>query len=239
MSRRTILRTVIGIAISGVAIWILAGSVDLPRAFDVLRTANPAWILLMVGTVFLDVGARGARWQALLRPIKHRPVPPGARLHVPGLPREQRPAGAARRAGPEPRAGRGRGHQPRDGAGHGRRRAHRRHRHRRRVGRPRGRGPRRRRHDVDRGGPGRRVRRPARRRSDRRDRQPPAPRRRPRHGGRRAVPADPRAGAGVSATGWPWRPGRACSVERCSSARRPGPPRSPRSSPARRRSAST
>ena len=30
MSRRTILRTVIGIAISGVAIWILAGSVDVP-----------------------------------------------------------------------------------------------------------------------------------------------------------------------------------------------------------------
>ena len=73
MSRRTILRTVIGIAISGVAIWILAGSVDLPRAFDVLRTANPAWILLMVGTVFIDVGARGARWQALLQPIKHVP----------------------------------------------------------------------------------------------------------------------------------------------------------------------
>jgi uncharacterized protein (TIRG00374 family) len=73
LSRRTILRTAIGIAISGVAIWILARSVDLPRTFDVLRTANPAWIALMVGTVFIDVAARGGRWQALLAPIKRLP----------------------------------------------------------------------------------------------------------------------------------------------------------------------
>ncbi len=73
MSRRTILRTVLGIGISGIAIWILARSVDVPRTVDVLRTANPAWILLMLGTVFLDVAARGARWQALLAPIKGLP----------------------------------------------------------------------------------------------------------------------------------------------------------------------
>src|SRR5688572_33183623 len=73
MSRRTILRTVLGVAISGIAIWILARSVDVPRTVDVLRTANPAWILLMVGTVFLDVAARGGRWHALLLPIKRLP----------------------------------------------------------------------------------------------------------------------------------------------------------------------
>ena len=73
LNRRTVLRTAIGIAISAVAIWILARSVDLPRTFDVLRTANPAWILLMVGTVLLDVGARGGRWQALLTPIRRLP----------------------------------------------------------------------------------------------------------------------------------------------------------------------
>ena len=73
MSRRTILRTVLGVAISGVAIWILARSVDVPRTVDVLRTANPAWILLMVGTVFVDVAARGGRWHALLLPIKRLP----------------------------------------------------------------------------------------------------------------------------------------------------------------------
>ena len=73
MSRRTILRTVIGVAISAVAIWILARSVDLPRAVDVLRTANPAWIVLMLAMVFLDVAARAGRWHALLRPIKRLP----------------------------------------------------------------------------------------------------------------------------------------------------------------------
>ena len=73
LNRRTVLRTVLGIAISGVAIWILARTVDLPRTVDVLRTANPAWILLMLGTVFLDVAARGGRWHALLLPIKRLP----------------------------------------------------------------------------------------------------------------------------------------------------------------------
>ena len=73
MNRKTVLRTIIGLAISGVAIWILARSVDVARTFDVLRTANPLWILVMVGTVFLDVGARGGRWQGLLDPIKHLP----------------------------------------------------------------------------------------------------------------------------------------------------------------------
>ena len=73
LNRKTVLRTIIGIAISGVAIWILARSVDVPRTVDVLRTANPIWILVMVGTCFLDVGARGGRWQALLAPIKHLP----------------------------------------------------------------------------------------------------------------------------------------------------------------------
>lgn len=73
LSRRTLLRTAIGIAISGIAIYVLIQSVDLRKTADVLRTANPAWILVMVGTVFLDVAARGARWQALLEPIKRLP----------------------------------------------------------------------------------------------------------------------------------------------------------------------
>jgi uncharacterized protein (TIRG00374 family) len=73
LNRRTILRTVIGLAISAVAIWILLNSVDVPKAADVLRTANPLWILVMVGTVALDVAARGARWRALLAPIRQLP----------------------------------------------------------------------------------------------------------------------------------------------------------------------
>lgn len=73
MNRRTILRTAIGLAISAFAIWILANSVDIPRAIDVLRTASPLWILVMVGTVAVDVAARGARWRALLAPIRRLP----------------------------------------------------------------------------------------------------------------------------------------------------------------------
>ncbi|MGK2851593.1 MAG: lysylphosphatidylglycerol synthase transmembrane domain-containing protein [Candidatus Limnocylindrales bacterium] len=73
MSRQTILRTAIGLAVSAAAIWVLASTVDVPRAIDVLRSANPLWILVMLGTVFVDVGARGGRWRVLLAPIKRIP----------------------------------------------------------------------------------------------------------------------------------------------------------------------
>ena len=73
MNRKTVLRTVLGIAISVVAIYILLGQVDIARTMDVLRTANPLWILVMVGTCFLDVASRAARWQALVEPIRHVP----------------------------------------------------------------------------------------------------------------------------------------------------------------------
>ena len=71
MNRKTVLRTILGVAISVVAIYILLGQVDIARTFDVLRTANPLWILVMVGTCFLDVASRGARWQSLIEPIQH------------------------------------------------------------------------------------------------------------------------------------------------------------------------
>lgn len=73
MSRQTILRTVIGLAVSAAAIWVVLSSVDIPRAIDVLRSANPLWILAMLGTVFVDVGARGGRWRVLLASIKRIP----------------------------------------------------------------------------------------------------------------------------------------------------------------------
>jgi uncharacterized protein (TIRG00374 family) len=72
-SRSTLLRGALGIAISVAAIWILFHSVDVPATLAVLGRANPAWIGLMIGTVFLDVAARGARWRALLAPIAPLP----------------------------------------------------------------------------------------------------------------------------------------------------------------------
>jgi uncharacterized protein (TIRG00374 family) len=73
VSRRAALRAFLGVGISVGAAWILLQSVDVPAAIDVLRTAAPGAIALMVGTVFVDVAARGARWRALLAPI--RPLP--------------------------------------------------------------------------------------------------------------------------------------------------------------------
>ncbi len=69
LSRRVVLRSLLGLAISFVAIWLLLGAVDLPAALRVLSTAQPAWIVVMVGSVLIDVAARAGRWQALLAPV--------------------------------------------------------------------------------------------------------------------------------------------------------------------------
>jgi uncharacterized protein (TIRG00374 family) len=75
LDRGFLLRAAIGIAISVGAIWILLRSVDVGAAIDVLRRANPAMVGLMVVSVFLDVAFRGARWRALLAPIRALPYP--------------------------------------------------------------------------------------------------------------------------------------------------------------------
>jgi hypothetical protein len=56
-----------------VALWLLVRSVDIAAAFDVLKSASPAWIGVMLVTTTVDVGARGARWRALLAPIAPLP----------------------------------------------------------------------------------------------------------------------------------------------------------------------
>jgi len=53
ISRNALLRGTVGIAISAIAIWILIQSVDIAAAFDVLRTASPAWIAAMLVTTTL------------------------------------------------------------------------------------------------------------------------------------------------------------------------------------------
>ena len=73
LNRQTAIRAALGIAVSLAAIYILLQSVDVGAAIEVLRTASPAAILLMVGTTFVDVGARGARWRVLLGPIRQIP----------------------------------------------------------------------------------------------------------------------------------------------------------------------
>ena len=73
ISRNALLRGTLGIAVSVIAVWILIQSVNISAAFDVLRTASQAWIAVMLVTATMDVGARGARWQALLAPIARIP----------------------------------------------------------------------------------------------------------------------------------------------------------------------
>jgi glycosyltransferase 2 family protein len=73
MSRNALLRGALGIAVSVFAIWILVRSVDIGAAFEVLSRASPAWIAVMLVATTIDVGARGARWRALLAPIAPLP----------------------------------------------------------------------------------------------------------------------------------------------------------------------
>jgi len=75
VSRRSIIRSLIGIGISVGAAWILLRSVDVGAAVEVLGRADLAAVGLMVVTVFVDVAARGARWRALLEPIRRLAYP--------------------------------------------------------------------------------------------------------------------------------------------------------------------
>lgn len=75
MSRRSAIRAILGIAISVGAAFILLRSVDVGAAFDVLRRADLAMVGVMVGTVFLDVAARAARWRSLVAPIRQVAYP--------------------------------------------------------------------------------------------------------------------------------------------------------------------
>jgi hypothetical protein len=62
-------RATLGVAISVVALVLVFRSVDVAAAWQVLRTASPAWIALMVVLIALDVLLRAVRWRVLLRPV--------------------------------------------------------------------------------------------------------------------------------------------------------------------------
>jgi uncharacterized protein (TIRG00374 family) len=73
IGRGALLRGTLGIAISLFAVVVLINSVDIGAALQVLATASPAWIAVMLVTTTVDIGARGARWRALLAPIAPLP----------------------------------------------------------------------------------------------------------------------------------------------------------------------
>ena len=65
----------LGIAISVIAVAVLLQTVDVGRTLAVLGRTSPLVVLAMIASCLVDVGARGARWRALLAPI--RPIPYG------------------------------------------------------------------------------------------------------------------------------------------------------------------
>jgi uncharacterized protein (TIRG00374 family) len=77
ISTRGAIQAIVGIAISVVAIAIVVGSVDLGRTADVLSRTSPAWLVLALGFLAVDVLLRTLRWQRLLAPVAHvayRPI---------------------------------------------------------------------------------------------------------------------------------------------------------------------
>jgi uncharacterized protein (TIRG00374 family) len=68
-----LIRAVIGVAISLVALWLVLRSVDLQQTAEVLRTADWRWIAVLGGFLCVDLGVRALRWQRLLAPIARVP----------------------------------------------------------------------------------------------------------------------------------------------------------------------
>ncbi len=71
-------RATLGIIVSLVALALVARSVDLDAAWQILRGADPAWILVLMGFVAVDILLRAVRWRVLLSPLAA--VPFGATL---------------------------------------------------------------------------------------------------------------------------------------------------------------
>jgi hypothetical protein len=67
--RALVLRTVIGTAISLVALWLVFRTVDVGQALAVLASASPQWIAIMVVALLADITSRVVRWWVLLRPV--------------------------------------------------------------------------------------------------------------------------------------------------------------------------
>lgn len=62
-------RAALGIAISTVALLLVVRSVDLGAVWEALKTAQPGWLALMAGFMFIDIFTRAFRWRLLLSPV--------------------------------------------------------------------------------------------------------------------------------------------------------------------------
>jgi len=67
--RGTIGRAALGIAISAVALFLVAKSVNLAQAWSAIQKAQPAWLVLLAGFIVIDLATRAVRWKVLLSPV--------------------------------------------------------------------------------------------------------------------------------------------------------------------------
>jgi hypothetical protein len=63
------IRTALGISVSVVALWLVFRTVDLASALEILRTADPTWIAVMLLAICADILVRALRWRVILAPV--------------------------------------------------------------------------------------------------------------------------------------------------------------------------
>ena len=63
------IRTAVGISVSVVALWLVFRTVDLASALEILRTADPVWVAVMLLAVCADIAVRALRWRVILAPV--------------------------------------------------------------------------------------------------------------------------------------------------------------------------
>jgi uncharacterized protein (TIRG00374 family) len=71
---RPLLRALLGLVVSAVAVALVVRQVDLGAAWAVLREAGPAWVAASFACITLDVALRALRWRALLAPVARIPL---------------------------------------------------------------------------------------------------------------------------------------------------------------------
>jgi uncharacterized protein (TIRG00374 family) len=67
---------VVGLAVSALAITLLVQQIQLDKVVQVLGTARPLWVIVLVVTVVLAILCRAARWQVFFLPHLKVPFPP-------------------------------------------------------------------------------------------------------------------------------------------------------------------
>jgi uncharacterized protein (TIRG00374 family) len=75
---RPLLRALLGLLVSAVALALVLRQVDVAAAWEVLRGATPAFTAATGGCIALDLAFRVARWRGLLAPVARLPAAPVA-----------------------------------------------------------------------------------------------------------------------------------------------------------------